>query len=500
MDYASADTLLDVLLVEDDESIRDSLGRYLGHFGHRVTTATNGREGLAHLVRSRCDVVISDVMMPEMNGIAFLDEARKARPDVAVVLITGYTDLKIAIEAMKKGAADFLTKPFPFDALRKVLAGVSRRESSVRSASADADASLVRRIRDLSSLYAITESLQESAPDLDIFRFLVEMARKITAAGAAAFYVCDPDTRVFYVKSHAGPAPVRIATGTTFRAGLSERIFESERPLVLDGDDAAALWRPILRDGIAAEVGTALAAPLIVRGERFGILTVYQGPSARVFDAADADFFHILLRKAALHIENTALYESLYTNLVNTLNSLVQAIEARDPYTRYHSQRVTSYACGIAQAIGCPERDVDSLRFAAPLHDIGKIGVSDAVLLKPGKFTDEEFATIKTHPGLGAKILEPLGLLPPERAIILHHHERWDGKGYPDGLRGQDIPFLARIVTVADAYDAMTSDRVYRGARTHQEAIDEIVRMSYAQFDGHIVDGLITFCAQNKEI
>jgi HD-GYP domain-containing protein (c-di-GMP phosphodiesterase class II) len=236
-----------------------------------------------------------------------------------------------------------------------------------------------------------------------------------------------------------------------------------------------------------------MIAPLVVRGELFGILSIHRPAETTTFDSAEANFVQILLKKAALHIENTALYESLYNNLVNTLNSLVQAIEAKDPYTRLHSQRVTLYACGIAETLGLGEREMEALRFASPLHDIGKIGISDAILLKNGRPTEEEFATIRRHPELGAKILEPLGLLADEQSIILYHHERWDGRGYPSGRAGGDIPLLARIVTVADAYDAMTSDRIYRRARSHAMALEELLAHSARQFDPAVVEGFVRY-------
>jgi putative nucleotidyltransferase with HDIG domain len=178
----------------------------------------------------------------------------------------------------------------------------------------------------------------------------------------------------------------------------------------------------------------------------------------------------------------------MYTNLINTLQSLVAAIEARDRYTQQHSQRVTQLAVGIAEEMGCTQEEIDTIKFAGILHDIGKISVSDAILLKKGKLTEEETKVIQTHPLIGEKILRPLGLLPAEKAIVRHHHERWDGKGYPDGLVKEEVPLLARIIAVVDSYDAMTSNRPYRLARNDGKALDELVRCSGTQFDKDIVE------------
>jgi len=188
----------------------------------------------------------------------------------------------------------------------------------------------------------------------------------------------------------------------------------------------------------------------------------------------------------------------LYLNLLNALNSLVATLEAKDPYTQRHSLRVTRYSLLIAEALDCPPRELEAIKLATILHDIGKIGVSDAVLQKPRKLLPAEFEQIKSHPLIGEKILEPLGFSPEERAIIRNHHERWDGGGYPDGFKGREIPFLARIVSLADAFDAMTSDRPYRRAMKPQQAIKEIIKNSDKQFDGRIVRALLDLYLDNR--
>jgi HD-GYP domain-containing protein (c-di-GMP phosphodiesterase class II) len=192
-------------------------------------------------------------------------------------------------------------------------------------------------------------------------------------------------------------------------------------------------------------------------------------------------------KKAALRIENNALYEVLYNNLVNNLKSLVISIEARDSYTKQHSERVTDYALQIVEVMNICGEEKDAIQFGGYLHDVGKIGVRDTVLLKPGKLTDEEMEEIKMHPVIGDNIIKPLRFFPKERELILYHHERIDGTGYPHGISGDSIPTTVRILSVADTYDAMTSSRPYRIARTHDFAIEELKRCSGTQFDAEIV-------------
>ena len=168
------------------------------------------------------------------------------------------------------------------------------------------------------------------------------------------------------------------------------------------------------------------------------------------------------------------------------LSVLTGAIEARDPYTRGHSARVTTLAEGIARRLGWSEERLASLRVGGPLHDIGKLAVSDEVLCKEGQLDDAEFAQIREHPKIGARILLRMAALREAIPYVLYHHERWDGTGYPSGKAGEEIPLEARVLAVADAFDAMTSDRPYRRALTRPEALAEVERCAGTQFDPKI--------------
>jgi putative nucleotidyltransferase with HDIG domain len=165
------------------------------------------------------------------------------------------------------------------------------------------------------------------------------------------------------------------------------------------------------------------------------------------------------------------------------LSVLTGAIEARDPYTRGHSARVTALAEAVARRLGWSEQRLASLRIGGPLHDIGKLAVSDEVLRKEGRLDEGELAQIREHPKIGARILLRMAALREAIPYVLYHHERWDGHGYPSGKAGEEIPVEARVLAIADAYDAMTSDRPYRRALTRAEALAEVERCSGTQFD-----------------
>jgi len=235
----------------------------------------------------------------------------------------------------------------------------------------------------------------------------------------------------------------------------------------------------------------SLALPIKIREEIFGVMLVADKRGVAGFQGEDIFIARFLLDKAALSIENIALYESMVANMRSTLGALVSAMEAKDPYTRQHSRRVTNFSVLTAQIMGLGLEQIESLRFAAYLHDIGKIGVKDYVLLKDSELSPEEFEHIKRHPVIGESIIKDMDLTEAERSIIRHHHERWDGSGYPDGIAGQEIPLLARIVAVADAFDAMTSDRPYRQAKNGSQAAEELSRCAGRQFDKEIVKAFL---------
>jgi putative nucleotidyltransferase with HDIG domain len=182
------------------------------------------------------------------------------------------------------------------------------------------------------------------------------------------------------------------------------------------------------------------------------------------------------------------------------LTTLSRAIEARDPYTRGHSARVTKLAEAIALRLGWDEERLDLLKLGGPLHDVGKLGVSEEVLAKPGRLDERELAQIREHPKLGARILLRVVALRGALPYVLYHHERWDGGGYPTGRAGEQIPLEARVLAVADAFDAMTSDRPYRRALDLDEALAEVARCAGTQFDPEIVRVFLELFAEPAEL
>ena len=236
-----------------------------------------------------------------------------------------------------------------------------------------------------------------------------------------------------------------------------------------------------------AQVATYLSCPLLIRGRVIGVLNIQRSNFYREFSTGELQSLKIIASKAAYAISNSKLYDDLEKAYLSTILALANAVEARDHYTSGHTVRVTYLAELIAKELGWEDEKLFVLSMGCSLHDIGKIGVPDSILNKPGNFTDEERAIMKRHTELGARIVEGVSFLKPCVPYIVSHHESWDGSGYPLGLSKQEIPIEGRILAVADTFDAIVSDRPYRGRRNIEMALSELVNFAGKQFDPGIV-------------
>lgn len=243
--------------------------------------------------------------------------------------------------------------------------------------------------------------------------------------------------------------------------GYAGRVLAGSGPLVIDdiSSDVSSFPGYVGREGFRSLVG----APLMYRDRNIGMLSIFMRQSSDV-PGSIIPIVSLVAEVAATIVENSQLVHRLEKNYFSTVEALAAAIEAKDPYTRGHSKRVTQYAIVLAERFGISDPTIKDLQYGAMLHDIGKIGVRGQILNKRGRLTPEEYKIIKRHPIIGERIIDRVDFLQGAKPIVRSHHERFDGTGYPDGLRDEEIPMLARIVAVVDFYDALTSERPYRPA------------------------------------
>lgn len=243
---------------------------------------------------------------------------------------------------------------------------------------------------------------------------------------------------------------------------------------------------------IAFNLRSILCVPLEVRGELTGVIYADNKIREAVFGEADRSLLMAFANQAAVALENARLYNDLTNAYDQTLDALIAALDARDRETEGHTRRVVLYALALGEAMGLSEEEKVDLQRGALMHDIGKIGVPDAILLKPGPLTDEEWELMRRHPEYGLRILKDINFFRRAAEVVLAHQERYDGSGYPSGLKGEQIPLGARVFAVADALDAITSDRPYRKAQPYAVAREEIQRCSGTQFDPAVVEAFLT--------
>jgi putative two-component system response regulator len=325
-----------ILIVDDEESICQILARRLAREGYPCVTAFNGREALDYFYRDPFSIIISDIKMPEMDGMELLKKVKSLNPKTMVIIITAYAEIDVAVDAMRLGANDFIMKPVNLDLVVLSLRNVLEK----------------KRLQD----------------ELE-----------------------------------------------TYHRNLEQLVEE---------------------------------------------------------------------RTGKLH----QAYRTLKKAHLDSVKVLAEAIDAKDPYTHGHSDRVRRMSLDVAQRLGFTEERLESLEYGALLHDIGKIGIKDEVLLKEGPLTAAEYEYIQEHPLIGVRIVEGVEFFTDKVPMIRHHHEHFDGTGYPDGLAGEAIPLEARIISVPDAYDAMTSMRPHRRAMSLEEVLSELDRCGGKQFDPVILD------------
>ncbi len=500
-----------ILFVDDEESIRDVASRYFERQGYQTLTACNGVEALKVFENESVDCCFTDINMPEMNGLDLAENIRKHDATMPVIVMTGYPSLENTIQTLKNGVVDFLIKPVNLRQMELCMLRVMQQrglfvenvllkeEVKSKERLEKLNRELLYKVDELNILNKIMGSFTTTVSTTDVFKRAVDVALEITHADQCMFHVINESVGQPFVVAVAGnggaekeeeePELGRLSAPNAvdeqpsgFAPCFSRVIMEvasDELPLLISENNGAR--------GLPRELLSVMIVPLKIREKVFGALTGIICQNEIRFSEKDLYYLSFMAQSAAQSIENLALYENIYENLFATLYAFVNAVEARDLHTREHSSRVTGISLILGKQLGCSGEELDILNFAGHLHDIGKIGIRDDILLKPGRLTSQEFEKIKEHPVIGANILEQLGMWEKERQIIRCHHERFDGTGYPDGLKGDQIPFLARILSLADVYDAMASDRAYR-KRMEEELILKIINEGAGtQFDPDVV-------------
>jgi HD-GYP domain-containing protein (c-di-GMP phosphodiesterase class II) len=397
-------------------------------------------------------------------------------------MITGYHDPNLIVEAMKKGASDFLIKPFEFDKLILVLMRVVRERGFLMEKQKYIDTledkkkiellnrELQRRIQELTTMYHISNKFNSLNILDDVYDRMTQIINEVMDGRHCGYYIVDSENKELMLYKELGDGNNSFDRRLTISDELIKEVRTTRKHHITDNK---------------------IFLPLVIKGENIGFVVVDSKGNGRYrnsFSDSDIFFLKLVTEKASTQIENRMLYESLFEGVLHTLTSLITAINKRDLYTEDHCKRVTRSSLALGEMLKLDSYEKDVLRVVGPVHDVGKIGIPDSILLKPGKLTPEEYEIIKAHSVYGEEIINRFEILSYEAKIIRHHHERFDGEGYPDRVARNEIPRGAKIIAVCDAYDAMVTDRPYKKAYGKEEAINEIIRCKGTQFDPEIAD------------
>ncbi len=321
------------------------------------------------------------------------------------------------------------------------------------------------------------------------FEVLLQTIVSVTGLPHGAIFLLSGDGKTLTVSASVGipeedrKGVLAVGRGVVGSVALHGQVVTTSESVPRGGGDGLSRIEKLMSH--------AIHVPLGAPGNVKGVLSISMGQGHKEISLVDQVMIRNLAAQVSVALENAALKEDMEKTYVETVAALAAAVEARDKYTKGHSRRVTELSVTVARAMGLPEQACKDIEAAALLHDIGKIGIPDSILHNAGPLPPEGIKYVRDHPIGGENILKPVGSLGRLCPIVRHHHEHYDGGGYPDGLKGEQIPVAARILAVADSYDAMISDRSYKPSRTSEDAIAELIRCKGTRFDPDCVDAFV---------
>jgi HD-GYP domain-containing protein (c-di-GMP phosphodiesterase class II) len=351
-----------------------------------------------------------------------------------------------------------------------------------------------QRVKTLIGLTDFSSQLIAVQRESNLHRAVARMTRRVFGARASALMLLDESGKHLRFAEVDGIArshlkDVRIPLSAKVAPARVVARNKAEMANTIEIPDSPLLKKINRLSGF--KLRNYVAAPMVLHGKPLGALLVINRLENLDFRQSDLELMTVLANQAATAIDNATIYEDTRGLYLDIVQSMVKAIEAKDPYTYGHSERVTKFSLSIGRSLGLSPGELEELRLSALLHDIGKIGIDDRLLSKTGRLNQQEWKAMRNHPQLGHDILQGIGLMKRILPGISHHHEHFTGGGYPNRLRGENIPLFGRIIAVADAYDAMTSDRAYRKKMSRLDARQELASCAGKQFDGHIVQAFM---------
>lgn len=498
-DLSHSVSSITILVVDDEESIRTILSRYLALKGYKVLTASDGNRAIEVLQSQPVDLVLTDLIMPNVNGRELLQQMAQLYPEIPKIVLSGYGTNEDMLVALKTGAYDFIQKPLTdFEILDKAV------ERAIESKLLKEERN--RYIQQLTYLYDIIGFLNKGVSFEHIFDIIANRMKKAIPFNHLAIALIN-DAGLVETKLVSSDATPQIPAGFSFPLEDSslKTVSETKKYFIIDDlEDYLSKHHSSERTKLLLQEGmhSSMVIPLVISNLLKGFL-IFASDKKNAFNPEHVHLAEAISGHIAFSLQRSELMHQLDSynkkleqivkmrthQLLKTQKATIFALsslaELRDPETGYHLERIRGYCMLLAQiakysgaTLEINNQFLRDLYDSSILHDIGKVGIPDNILLKPGKLTHEEFEIIKTHTTIGHNALQRASqemgqdsFLSMAMDVTLYHHEAWDGSGYPHGLSGDAIPLSARIVTIADVYDALTTARPYKQAFDHAKAI-----------------------------
>ena len=468
-----------ILVADDEESLREICREALQDSGYNVFEAKNGEQALTILrEKDEVELVLSDMRMPVMDGMQLLERIIQEKLDIDFLVMTGFGTIETAVEIMKKGAVDYLPKPFYINHLQlKVEKALEQRKERKERESLNKLVRVLKLSKDLNTKLELSTLLNE---------FIFHLERNFEPASSG----------IFLYREDSLDLQLARAQGKLLRSDpKSMNLFSRIGNLALQKGASKLIDRYVLEADPEVQFvkqeksfpWSLMVAPMLSKDQKIGVVILIRREDQPLYTDDDLQLLTVFCSQTASLIENARLYGRMRDMNREVIRSFAQAVEAKDIYTRGHSDQVAYYATKLGRSLSLSKKELNHLYLAGIVHDIGKIGVPDQILNKPESLTKDEFAIMKRHPEVGRNILSQVASLQEILPTIYHHHERVDGLGYPEGLQDGQIPFLSKVISVVDAFEAMTSDRAYRQAMSWPKVKDILVSGAGTQWDRDLV-------------
>ena len=487
-----------ILVVDDEERICEFLTYMLARAGYEVEAYQSAQEALQALSDRRFHVLLTDLVMPGMDGADLIRYARKVQPDIPAVVLTGFGTVDAAKRVMQAGADDYITKPFDVKQLEQVIArylteevGAADCERMLQELHAIDEALRVRRVDMEDRATKVAESTKETLDQLSIQMAGIRArlaAIEATGQGYGFRQVAEAIAAVVGHELEWPSAAVFVAgeeRHSAFRAVAAHNwpeLMQAQASRVTDAVAvAAAECTPALHHDMLP--GRVVAVAPVIDRETVAALGAASPADAACRGDRQLKVLTAIAEAVAQPLMESLRFRRSQVECWRMAERLIAALESRSRYRKDHSHRLTDYAAALGRELGLDADELAKLSQSAMLCDIGEITMAPSILDKPSPLTESEIEMMKSHAAAGEEIAGHIDTFSPLKGVIRHHHERWDGGGYPDGVAKDDIPLGARIISLADAFDAITSERPYREAQDQDFALAEIEGSAGLQFD-----------------